>query len=115
MSFCYMQLHTTNHSASNDFYSKFLGWNLDKSNPNYTEASTDGVIDAGVMPQQRPGAPSSWLPYVAVDNMDKALKKAQDLGATILQPATDVPGKGRYAVIADPGGAAIGLWLVAAP
>lgn len=50
-----------------------------------------------------------WLPYVHVNDCDDALARAVRLGATELMPPTDIPTIGRYAVFADPQGAALAI------
>ena len=61
------------------------------------------------MPKQA-GVPDHWLKYVAVEDTDAAWNKAGQLGATQLAPPMDVPGMGRFAVLADPSGATFALW-----
>ncbi len=57
-----------------------------------------------------PGTPSHWLAYVLVEDVAAATKKAKSLGAKVFKEATEVPGYGWLSVIADPTGAALGLW-----
>jgi predicted enzyme related to lactoylglutathione lyase len=57
-----------------------------------------------------PGAPSMWLPYVQVDDIEAATKKAGSLGANVLVGVTPVQEMGWFSVFTDPTGAAIGLW-----
>ena len=57
-----------------------------------------------------PGAPSTWLAYVLVDDVKAATGKAKSLGATILKDVTEVPGIGWFSLISDPTGAALGMW-----
>jgi uncharacterized protein len=47
---------------------------------------------------------------VLVDNVAAATAKAKSLGAMICKDITEVPGEGSFSIIADPTGAAIGLW-----
>jgi len=54
--------------------------------------------------------PECWMAYIAVDDVDARVKKAQSLGATLMKPIFDVPGVGRIAVLREPGGAGIG-WM----
>ena len=61
------------------------------------------------------GAPPSWLGYVEVDDVDKTTAQAKDLGATIYVAPRDVPNVCRFAVIADPQKAVIGLMKWANP
>jgi predicted enzyme related to lactoylglutathione lyase len=56
------------------------------------------------------GAPSAWLAYVQVDDIEAATKKAKSLGATIMKDVTEVMGAGGLSVIVDPTGAPLGLW-----
>ena len=51
-----------------------------------------------------PDTPSFWGVYFAVDDTDATVAKAQELGASVLMPATDIE-PGRFAVLSDPGGA----------
>jgi hypothetical protein len=57
-----------------------------------------------------PGAPSTWLAYVLVDDIRAATSKAKSLGATIAKEATEIPGVGWFSVIVDPTGATLALW-----
>jgi predicted enzyme related to lactoylglutathione lyase len=52
--------------------------------------------------------PSYWQVYFAVDDVDRAFKKAIDAGARELQAPQDFPG-GRFAIVSDPQGASVGL------
>ena len=47
--------------------------------------------------------------YFQVDDADAAVKKASALGAKVHMPPTDIPGTGRFAVLADPQGANFAL------
>jgi predicted enzyme related to lactoylglutathione lyase len=53
--------------------------------------------------------PSSWTVYFNVDDVDAASKKAVGLGAKELVAPADIPGGGRFAILADPQGATFGL------
>ena len=57
-----------------------------------------------------PGAPSSWLAYVVVDDVKTSTEKARSLGAQVMKDVTEVPGMGWFSIIVDPTGAALGLW-----
>jgi predicted enzyme related to lactoylglutathione lyase len=51
--------------------------------------------------------PPMWGAYVTVDNVDLTAKTAEQLGAKLLVPPTDIPNVGRFCVIQDPQGAVI--------
>ena len=59
------------------------------------------------------GAPEAWMSYLAVDDVDARVKKAQAAGAKLMRPIFDIPGVGRIAILTEPGGAGIG-WITPA-
>ena len=72
---------------------------------------TDGkdMGAGGMMQAPVPGIPTHWLPYVIVENADKSLARAVELGGKALTPVMAIGEVGRVAVIQDPLGAVIGL------
>jgi hypothetical protein len=55
------------------------------------------------------GMTAGWVPFVEVDDLGGATKRATKLGATVVKPRTRGPA-GEYAIVRDPGGAAFALW-----
>ncbi len=72
-----------------------------------------GRTIAGVMPR-RPDipaeAPDAWLVYFGSNDVDADAARACNLGANVLVGASDIPGTGRFAVFADPDGAAFAIF-----
>jgi predicted enzyme related to lactoylglutathione lyase len=64
----------------------------------------------GLMKNPIPGAPSFWLSYVLVDDINASTRKAKSLGATVMKDVTEVMGAGWLSIITDPTGAPLGLW-----
>ena len=62
------------------------------------------------MKHPMPGAPSTWLAYVLVDDLSAATAKAKTLGGNVIKDATEVPGAGAFSIIMDPTGAVLGMW-----
>ena len=90
------------------FFSELLGWSYkDAPGMNYgmTDPETTG-IGGGV--GSAPGNASWTTFYVGVADIEKALQKAQKLGASVLMPVTKLPDV-TIAVFADPEGHPIGL------
>jgi predicted enzyme related to lactoylglutathione lyase len=58
--------------------------------------------------RERP-IPPHWLRYFTVENTDDASEQAERLGGRRLRPTTRIP-LGRFAVVADPQGAAFGVF-----
>lgn len=63
----------------------------------------------GVMTSPDPKIPPMWLPYIAVDDADQTLKRAASNGGKVLNEPMDMPGVGRFGVIADNQGAVVGI------
>jgi predicted enzyme related to lactoylglutathione lyase len=76
----------------------------------YTVIKPGEGTGGGLMKQMMPGAPSSWLAYVVVDDIKATTEKAKQLGARVMKDVTEIPGMGWFSIITDPTGAALGLW-----
>jgi predicted enzyme related to lactoylglutathione lyase len=61
------------------------------------------------LPPDMKDVPSNWIPYFAIENLDKSLDQVTGLKGKILMPKTYVKGVGHFAVIQDPQGAVLGL------
>jgi predicted enzyme related to lactoylglutathione lyase len=55
------------------------------------------------------GVPPHWMIYITVADCTERAARAGQLGGQICVPPTDIPNVGRFAVIADPQGAAFAL------
>jgi len=112
--FCHMELGTTDPAKAKTFYTSLFNWQLDDVDMGpmgtYTLIKPGEGPGGGMMKQPVPGAPSSWLPYVLVDDLKAATAKAKSLGAQVMKDVTEVMGEGSFSVILDPTGAALGLW-----
>jgi predicted enzyme related to lactoylglutathione lyase len=56
------------------------------------------------------GVPPCWSGYVGVDDVDAYATRVTAAGGKLLREAQDIPGVGRFAVVADPYGAAFNLF-----
>ena len=113
--FVHAELATTNVPKAKAFYSKLFDWKLtDLPTPtpggDYTMIDVGKGTGGGIMQQMCPGAPSAWMPYVHVKDIDAATKKAKKLRAKIVKDVTEVKGMGWLSIIVDPTGAMLGLW-----
>jgi predicted enzyme related to lactoylglutathione lyase len=112
--FCWNELSTKDLGAAKKFYTELLGWQLEESNVagvSYIEIVVDGEHIGGMyqMTAEQAEAPSHWMSYVAVDEVDGRAKKAAELGGKVCVPPTDIPNVGRFCVITDPTGATFSL------
>jgi predicted enzyme related to lactoylglutathione lyase len=113
--FVHVELETNDVAKAKSFYSKLFDWKLeDVPNPaaggNYTMISVGDGTGGGMMKNPIPGAPSFWLAYVLVDDIQASTKKAKSLGASVMKDVTEIPGYGSFSVLADPTGAHLALW-----
>ncbi|HEV2915533.1 MAG TPA: VOC family protein [Pyrinomonadaceae bacterium] len=112
--FCWNELATTSLETAKKFYTELLGWKLKESNAAgmvYNEIVAGGAEIGGMyqMTAEFGNAPSHWMAYVAVDDVDARAKQAEELGGKVCVPPSDIPNVGRFCVINDPTGAAISL------
>jgi len=116
--FTYLELHSTDVNRVKAFYAELFGWKTkDIPAPTigvYTEIDTREGPPAGLMPQQEPGGSSAWLAYVSVPGLDETIARAQELGASVVAPRTEIKDVGWFAVLQDPSGARIGVFEKAA-
>lgn len=111
---CWTELNTKDVEAAKKFYSELLGWTMTKSEAGgdgYTEVRAGGRPFGGMMQMcaEFGDAPSHWMSYVAVTDVDASAQRVEELGGKILVPPTDIPNVGRFCIINDPTGAAISL------
>jgi hypothetical protein len=109
---CWADVSARDVRASGAFYAAVLGWHVpepDEQWGGYVTAEADGQVVAGIGPLQE-GAPAAWTLYLATDDVDGVVARAGEHGGTVLAPVMDVGPLGRMAILADPSGAAFGLW-----
>ena len=115
-SFYWNELMTRDVERDKKFYADAIGWSFEAMpmpDGAYWVAKMGNNYVGGLFPLTDPkfkGAPEGWMSYIAVDDVDARVKKAQSLGVTLMRPIFDVPGVGRIAILKEPGGAGIG-WM----
>ena len=116
-SFVWYELMTTDAAAAETFYKSVIGWKAqDAGYPDfrYTLLSAGASQVAGLMTLPREacdaGAKPGWMGYVAVDDVDDFAARFMEAGGTVHRAPADIPGVGRFAVVADPQGAVIALF-----
>ena len=111
--FVHVELNTSDVEKAKEFYGKLFDWKLQDENMGdftYTMIGVGEGTGGGMLKQMMPGAPSAWMPYVNVDDIHAATKKAKSLGANIMKDVTPVAEMGWLSILTDPTGAVIGLW-----
>jgi len=114
--FSWSELVTPDIEAAKTFYGQLFGWEWESSSVagiDYSTIKAGGQGIGGILPtpprQAQGEIPPHWGVYVTVEDVDQTVKVAQDLGATILVPPTDIPTVGRFSVFKDPQGAILSI------
>lgn len=111
-SFHWNELHAEDPATLAKFYEKVFDYSvesMDMPNGKYYVLKSGERPRGGVMKRAQEGAPTHWLPYVEVADADEAVARATRQGGDLLGEITEVPGVGRFGVVRDPLGAALGL------
>lgn len=103
---CWVELASTDPARAQDFYAEMFGWE-----PAGDRFKLRGRAVAGLT-RARADRPAGWLTYVAAPDLDSALERVASAGGRCVSWPADGHG-GRAAIVADRGGAAIGLWQAA--
>ncbi|QYJ78693.1 VOC family protein [Shewanella acanthi] len=107
---CWVELACRQPRTEEGFYTLLFPWTTRPSNVpgvDYTEWQIDGQSIGGMMKMMPEWGDigAHWMPYFVVGHCDGFAAKAQELGAQICVPPSDIPDVGRFSVIADPQGA----------
>ena len=111
--FVHIELNTGNLPAAKKFYKAVFDWKLkDMPEMEYTTIDVgDGV--GGGMQEKMEGSPTTWVPYVMVDDVKRSLAKAAKAGANVVVGHMPIGEMGAIGVFVDPTGAALGVWEMA--
>jgi hypothetical protein len=106
----HLELRTTDPVRACAFLEAMFGWRAEAvrvGDLEYLGLDLGARIDGGVVGRDI-GSPS-WLPYVEVDDMDRATKRAHSLGASVVLPPREGP-IGWRSILLVPAGGEIALW-----
>lgn len=111
-SFAWNDLNTPALDVATAFYPAVFDWDPVERDmgggARYVVWELDGAGIGGAV-QVPEGAPVQWVTWFAVADRDATVARAEELGATVLEPKLDVPGVGLLGVISDPQGAFFGV------
>ena len=110
--FVWHELMTPDTSGAHAFYSKVVGW---KTQPWSTIPPTRCSRPAAArwaVRSQAAGTPH-WLHYVGTTDIDATVAAVKGRGGSVTKEITSMPNGGKYAVLADPQGAAFAVYQTA--
>ena len=111
--FIWYELMTPDPDGAKAFYDAVVGWNIEAQSqfPNGYRmiGRSDGKFAGGVLPlndeMQQHGARPTWLGYILVPDVDRAVAEIDEAGGKTYMAPFDIPDVGRVAMVADPQGA----------
>ena len=113
-SVCWLDTLLSAQQETLEFYQPLFGWTGDPDpsddHTRFAMQQVRGKAAAGIgyLPESEPAMP--WTGYFAVDDAAATTERIAELGGTVICPATEAPGIGRFAHGIDPGGAHFALW-----
>ena len=111
--FVHVELMTNDVQKAKEFYGKLFKWELEdvpmEIGP-YTMIKVGEGTGGGMLKNPIPGATSSWIAYVQVDDIDEATARARQLGASVMRETVEASNFGWFSIITDPTGAMLALW-----
>lgn len=99
------------HQREKRFYSRVLSTG---ANPLWREADLLNnlempIIGLGQRTPEYADLPLQWMPHIQVADVAASVRRASELGGTVLMHSTDEEGTSQWAVLRDPNGAAFGI------
>lgn len=111
---CWVDLLTSDLDTSRSFYEALFGWTSEDAGDEYggyVNFSKDGMRVAGCMLNDgEAGMPDVWSVYLATGDAEATCKAADANGGQVHLRSMEVGELGSMALLADSGGAAIGVW-----
>jgi uncharacterized protein len=110
--FCWVDLGTADVAGARAFYAGMFGWEMAEVPADrgaYTMCRLRGRDVAGIR-ELGGGEGAGWSSSITVDDVDRAVARARELGAAVLAEPFEVRDAGRTAVLRDPSGAVVSLW-----
>ncbi len=115
--FVWYELMTSDLAAAEKFYKEVVGWKMEDSaipGMKYTHLMAGNTSVGGMMTlpddAKKMGAPPAWMGYVGVADVDASAAAIKAAGGAVHKAPEDIPGVGRFAVVADPQGASFMLF-----
>lgn len=114
-SIVHVELHSSDPAKTKNFYGHVFGWKFQEiQEMNYAMWRAGSEPGGGVMKTME-GRPPQVLNYILSENIDGDLLKVGSAGGIILQPKTEIPTQGWWALFQEPGGTVMALFENLAP
>ena len=111
---CWIDVMVTDPGAARTFYSGLFGWDIQDGPPEaggYLMCMLNGRPAAAISPKPESNpVPNVWSTYLASDDVEATMAKAQEAGARVMMEPMEVMTAGRIGFALDPTGAPFGVW-----
>lgn len=113
--FVWADLFSTNVAAARDFYTALFGWEwrpVSGEPRPYGMFYKEGIAVAGLANREPPKdgqAHGTWVHYASVPDVAATEAHFVERGGQALLPRRNMPDRGEFAILADPGGAIVGV------
>lgn len=107
------EVNSNNMDRAEAYYQELFGWgaqrmDMGEAGP-YIMFKAGEAMVAGLGATQG-GAPSHWLSYLDVGDLDEAVARVPGLGGKVMVPPFEIPNIGRASITQDPDGATVALF-----
>ena len=108
----HVEIPAANVGAAGKFYQELFGWKIQHDQElNYSMWEAGNGDSYGGFPQVSEENPAGQvLVYIASDDIDADLKKAEQLGGKVIHPKAEIPQTGWFGIFQDPTGNVLGLY-----
>lgn len=108
---CYLEIPATDVEVSEAFYVKLFGWKL-RVRGDGSRAFDDatGAMSGSWVIGRPPAREPGMLPYVMVEDIDRTLEQARELGGETVAPRIALGPGDSFAILRDPAGNLLGLY-----
>jgi uncharacterized protein len=114
---CWADLNSPDQGRARKFYTDLFGWKVtddtdDDPPSGYVHIQNGEDFIGGISPPAfvNPHVPPHWMPYFLVSSCDASAAKAKQLGARVYMEPKTLEEAGRFAILADPQGAAFAIF-----
>src|SRR5512145_3178882 len=107
----HIEIPTKNAKTSGEFYEKLFGWHITRDDQmDYTMWDPHEGPGGGFTPIENGRDSGDITIYVNSEDIEVDLKRAVELGGSLVQEKMEIPTVGWFGIFKDPSGSAIALY-----
>ena len=109
-SIVHVELHSADPAKSKMFYGEVFGWKFEEiPEMNYTtwKAAND---PSGGLTKAMEGRSPQVLNYILSNSIVETLQDIRNAGGLVIEPKTEIPGQGWWALFQEPGGTTMAIY-----